>query len=166
MHTGRLANRRSLACSPGSCGRKFGRLCFDSIDHSSWCRECLRNTRRIRYLCDSWSLRNSLDHIHFRYPGRVPDFCHDHRFGHPRNIFPARQELAFAQTASRPGKISRGWPADYSGLAEMMIKDDRNRELNQSYHLLNSFSSSNCRGCQVISHAGGYQNKRYAVFGG
>jgi hypothetical protein len=39
---------------------------------------------------------------------------HDHRFGHLENIFPDRQELAFAQTASRSGKIFSGWPQSFS----------------------------------------------------
>jgi hypothetical protein len=46
----------------------------------------------------------------------------DHRSGQARAFFPARQELAVAQTACRSYKNPLAWPALYMVLAETMIK--------------------------------------------
>jgi hypothetical protein len=46
----------------------------------------------------------------------------DHCFGHAKTFFPARQELAVAQTACRASKNALVWPAYDTGLAETVIK--------------------------------------------
>jgi hypothetical protein len=43
-------------------------------------------------------------------------------FGHARAFFPARQELAIAQTACRASKNTLAWPARHWGWAESMLK--------------------------------------------
>jgi hypothetical protein len=51
------------------------------------------------------------------------DGC-DYRFAPARAFFPARQELAVAQTACRASQNALAWPSHHTGLAKTMIKAD------------------------------------------
>jgi hypothetical protein len=58
------------------------------------------------------------------FPARNPSCLLglDHRSGQARAFFPARQELAVAQTACRAYKNALAWPALHTWVAETMIK--------------------------------------------